>query len=196
MTAVAGLALGTAPDVGHYIPFLGALSNTNQLAAGIATSLAPALAATLFISIALLAVNCKSPDISSETNYTHPKSLAIGPFNTSVSLSQSRARVFKSTFYIFTLIAGVWLFTAGSIIFALHAFDVGLGETEAIANGLIYMSPLALALILVVWFIFPGLLLLQPLRLWRVTLLEKDAITPRQRFRGTYCLRVGSSSAY
>lgn len=46
------------------------------------------------------------------------------------------------------------------------------------------MGPLAFTLILMVWFIFPGLLLLQPFRLWRVTLMEKDAITPRQRFRG------------
>lgn len=108
----------------------------------------------------------------------------IGPFNTSISLSASRAIVFKSTFYIFTLIAGVWLFAAGSLLFALHAFEVGLGETETIANGLIYMSPLALSLVLMVWFIYPALLLLQPMRLWRVTIMEKDAVTPRQRFRG------------
>ena len=78
-------------------------------------------------------------------------------------MSQSRALVFKITFYIFTLITGIWLFTAGSLLYALRAFEVGLGETETIANGLIYMSPLALSLILMVWLIFPGLFLLQPM---------------------------------
>lgn len=63
MTAVAGLALGTAPEVDHYLTFLGPLSNANQLVAGIATCFAPALAATVFISIALLAVNCTLPFI-------------------------------------------------------------------------------------------------------------------------------------
>ena len=61
MIAVAGLALGTAPDFTHYVTFLGALSNTNQLAAGVATCFAPACAAAIFTAIALLAINCGSP---------------------------------------------------------------------------------------------------------------------------------------
>jgi len=46
------------------------------------------------------------------------------------------------------------------------------------------MSILALALVLNVAIIFPACLLLQPFRLWRVLRAEKQAVTPRQRFRG------------
>lgn len=60
MTAASGLALATAPDVAHYFPFLAPLLDADPLAAGISTVLAPAVAATLFISIALILVNCES----------------------------------------------------------------------------------------------------------------------------------------
>lgn len=52
MTAVAGLAVAVAPDVAHYFPFFLPMTTGNQLAAGIATCLAPAIAATLFIAVA------------------------------------------------------------------------------------------------------------------------------------------------
>lgn len=60
MTAVSGLALATAPDVTHYLSFLQPLANHNDLATGLATTLAPAAAATLFIFIALGIVNCET----------------------------------------------------------------------------------------------------------------------------------------
>jgi len=59
VTAASGLALATAPDVAHYLPFLQPLVNGNTLASGLATTLAPAVAATLFIVIALAIINCK-----------------------------------------------------------------------------------------------------------------------------------------
>lgn len=60
VTAAAGLAVAGAPDVAHYFPFLQGLLTKNPLATGIATVLAPAVAATVFIILALLVVNCKS----------------------------------------------------------------------------------------------------------------------------------------
>ena len=59
VTAAAGLAVAGAPDVAHYFPFLQGLLTKNPLATGIATVLAPAVAATVFIILALLVVNCK-----------------------------------------------------------------------------------------------------------------------------------------
>jgi hypothetical protein len=60
---VVGLALTSAPDFAHYFPFLDTLSNKSPIAVGIVTVLVPALAATLFIAIALVIVNCKVPSI-------------------------------------------------------------------------------------------------------------------------------------
>ena len=59
MTAVSGLALANAPDFGHYIQFLQPLAKDGGLTSGLATVLAPAVAATFFITIALAIVNCK-----------------------------------------------------------------------------------------------------------------------------------------
>lgn len=52
--------MSTAPDFAHYFPFLLLFDEGNDLGAGIATCLVPAVAATLFISLALKLVHCKS----------------------------------------------------------------------------------------------------------------------------------------
>lgn len=59
VTAVSGLSLASAPDFAHYFSFLQPLANSNSLAAGLATALAPAVAATLFIALALVVVDCE-----------------------------------------------------------------------------------------------------------------------------------------
>jgi calcium permeable stress-gated cation channel len=46
------------------------------------------------------------------------------------------------------------------------------------------MSILALSIVISLAVISPALLLLQPVRLWRVLRAERQALTPRQRFRG------------
>lgn len=46
------------------------------------------------------------------------------------------------------------------------------------------MSAMALSIIVQVAIIIPGLLLLQPVRLWKLVREERQAVTPRQRFRG------------
>jgi hypothetical protein len=59
VTAVVGLALGAASSVEQYLPFFRPLSDHGNLVSGLATSLAPAIGATLFTLIALTIVKCK-----------------------------------------------------------------------------------------------------------------------------------------
>ncbi|CCL98103.1 uncharacterized protein FIBRA_00097 [Fibroporia radiculosa] len=168
LVAAAGLFLSTAPDFSHYYPFLGRLNEGNQLGAGIATNLVAALLAILFISLALSVVH-----------YT-------GQLVRTVSLSGSQLFIFKAVFYVATLAGGAALFTAGALLFAMHSFSDHIGDTLSVADGIIYMSVLAMLMILTVAVVFPGLLLLQPVRLWRVLRAEKEAVTSRQRFRAVY----------
>jgi hypothetical protein len=101
-----------------------------------------------------------------------------------VSVSGGQLSVFKATFFVLAAVAAIWLVAVGALVFALQAFVSRGQETTSVANGSIYMSAFALTLIINVAIIFPALLLLQPLRLWRVMRSLRHAITPRQRFRG------------
>ncbi|KAI0639520.1 hypothetical protein C8Q77DRAFT_1043851 [Trametes polyzona] len=168
LTAVSGLAVATAPDVAHYFPFFMPLVTGNKLGGGAATSLAAAAAATLFISLAFLIIK------------------QLVPLTRTVSVSGSQLIMFKTMFYILLGVGGVWMFTTGAILFALSAFSNDSAESQSVANGAIYMSAFALVLVLNVAIIFPGLLMLQPIRLWKVVRAERAAVTPRQRFRAVY----------
>ncbi|KAJ7938158.1 hypothetical protein B0H13DRAFT_2301727 [Mycena leptocephala] len=169
LTAAAGLSLTTAPDVVHFLPFLAPLlTSKDTIASGLATVLAPAVAATLFISLAVIIINFSS----------HIRG--------SVSVSGGQLFVFKAMFYMLVGIGAIWLITVGALIYTLQAFNSDSGRTETIANGALYMSILALSLVFTVAIVFPGLLLLQPIRLWRLLRAEKRALTPRQRFRAVY----------
>jgi hypothetical protein len=66
----------------------------------------------------------------------------------------------------------------------MQALSTNSKATTSVANGAVYMSILALALVLNVAIISPACLLLQPFRLWHVIRAEGQAVTPRQRFRG------------
>lgn len=101
-----------------------------------------------------------------------------------VSISVGQLTVFKATFFILTAVATIWLIAVGSILFALRAFDTNNDRTKTVANGSVYMSALALTIMINVAIIFPALLLLQPIRLWKVMHRLRGAITPRQQFRG------------
>ncbi|KAI1788782.1 hypothetical protein LXA43DRAFT_1023967 [Ganoderma leucocontextum] len=168
LLAASGLSVALAPDVAHYLRFFLPLTETSELAAGIATCLAPALAATLFIVLAYFLLH--------HANRT----------NNSVSLSGSQLLMFKTIFWVFTLVAGVWLFGTGAVVFSMQALSADSGITTSFANGAIYVSVFALVLVLNVAIVFPGLLLLQPIRLWKIVRAEKAAVTPRQRFRAVY----------
>lgn len=78
----------------------------------------------------------------------------------------------------------IWLTSIGGILFALQAFSAGSNETRSIANGAVYMTVLALTIVINLTIIVPGVLMLQPLRLWNILKAERQAVTPRQRFRG------------
>lgn len=98
--------------------------------------------------------------------------------------------VFKTIFYVMSIVGAIWLFAVGAILFSMGAFNLHVGESQSVANGAIYMSAFAMMLIINVAVIFPGILLLQPMRLWRVVRAEQEAITPRQRFRGEVFIKV------
>ncbi|KAK7029822.1 MPN domain-containing protein [Favolaschia claudopus] len=172
LTAAAGLSLTTAPDVAHYLPFLAPLLSSkttgDTIAAGLATVLAPAVAGRTL---------------------HHPRFSAH--IRGSVSVSGTQLFVFQTMFYVLAGIAAVWLITVGALIYTLHPFNTagagGVdGRSEGVANGAIYMAILALSVVFTCAIIFPGLLLLQPVRLWTVLRAEKRAVTPRQRFRAVY----------
>ena len=107
-----------------------------------------------------------------------------GQVGNSVSVSGSQLIIFKAIFYILTIIAAIWLFALGSVLFAMRAFNLKIAEAATVANGAIYMSAFAMMLVMTIAFIFPALLMLQPLRLLKVLRAEQAAFTPRQRFRG------------
>ena len=110
--------------------------------------------------------------------------LDIARFSGHVSVSGSQITAFRTTFVLLTVMGGIWLTAIGAILYAIDAFQHGGGAGEAVADGSILMTVLALALIINVAIVAPGLLMLQPFRLWRVVRNERRAITPRQRFRG------------
>ncbi|KAF8587371.1 hypothetical protein K439DRAFT_1630859 [Ramaria rubella] len=168
LVAVSGLAVAPAPNVTHILTFLRPLSNTDGIGAALATTLVPTVAASLFIALALLVIHYAAR------------------FNGSVSVSSVRITAFKATFFILTVVCCIWLVACGSMIFALEAFASSSGRTQTVASGSVYFSAFLLVLIINVAIISPALLLLQPLRLWRLLRREKSALTPRQRFRAVY----------
>lgn len=93
---------------------------------------------------------------------------------------------FKATFFILTIVAGAWLIAISAVLFSLDAFDTGDNKTKTVADGSVYIAAFLLVLALNVAVIGPGLLLLQPLRLWRLLRSQKRATTPRQQFRGAW----------
>lgn len=168
LTAVVGLALGAASSVEQYLPFFRPLSDHGNLVSGLATSLAPAVGATLFTLIALTIVK-----------------RAAG-WSGVVSVSGVRMLKVKLVFYTITVVVAAFTITAGALLFALEAFSLEVNIAKTVATGCVYMSAFAFVLVINVAVLFPGLMLLQPFRLWGVLHSEQDAVTPRQRFRAVY----------
>lgn len=101
-----------------------------------------------------------------------------------VSVSAGQLLVFKVVFYILTLAAGIFLVLVGALLFAAPNFNAGVSSWQSVADGSIYISTLAMLICLSMAFIFPALLMLQPFRLYRLRRAEREALTPRQNFRG------------
>lgn len=102
----------------------------------------------------------------------------------STSRSGNQLFVFRIAFYVLVLVVVIWLTAIAGVLFALQAFNTNSGQIRSITSGAVYMSVLALAIVISIAIIVPGLLLLQPIRLWNVLTMERLAVTPRQRFRG------------
>lgn len=102
-----------------------------------------------------------------------------------VSNSQTRLTAFKATFVVLVVVSGVWMIGLASVLFGIEALDTGSQETTTIAEGAIYAAAFVLILGLNMAFIAPGLLMLQPVRLWKLIIARWKALTPRQHFRGT-----------
>lgn len=184
VTAVAGLAVATAPEFAHYIPFFIPLASGNFFGAGVAICLAAAIAMTLFMGAGLYVLQCKS-----RMSFSEPRSRSCSDSSQlwrTPSLSGLQMVAFKTGFYVLAILGSVWLFTVGAVLFAFDSLSTSTAPSSAIANGAIYMSVFAAAVLINLAVIFPALLMLQPLRLWRVLKEEMVAVTPRQRFRGKH----------
>lgn len=59
VTAVAGLSVATAPNLSHYLTFFLPIAARDDLGAGLAICLAAASAAALFVTVAVLIINCE-----------------------------------------------------------------------------------------------------------------------------------------
>jgi hypothetical protein len=166
--AAAGLALVTEPDVLHYLPFLTPVVRYNNVQSGIATALAPAVAASIFVGLAMFGV--------------HRAAYHSG----AVSVTVVRIKAFKAVFWVIVIVGGMWVVVAGSLLFGAHSLDTESGTATSVANGSIATALFLLLITINLAIIVPGLLLLQPVRLWRMYRREKRAITPRQHFRAIY----------
>ncbi|KAG8822531.1 hypothetical protein FRC17_009553 [Serendipita sp. 399] len=168
LLAAAGLALATSPDVVHYLPFLSPVVAHNNVQSGLATALAPAIAASIFIGLAMLGI--------------HKAASQSG----AVSVTAVRIKAFKAVFWVIVIVSGIWIVAAASILFGAHALDTQQREAPTIANGTIAMAIFLLFITINIAIIVPGLLLLQPVRLWKMHRRKKRALTPRQQFRAMY----------
>ena len=168
MLASAGLAVATNPDVVHYLPFLSPVVAHNDIPSGLATGLAPAVAASIFVGLAMLGIH------------------RAASHSGAVSVTVVRIKAFKAVFWVIVIVAGMWLVAAGSLLFGAGALDRQQGASTSVANGSIASALFLLLIIINVAIIVPGLLLLQPIRLWKMYKHKRRAITPRQEFRAIY----------
>ncbi|KAI0299794.1 hypothetical protein BC826DRAFT_1090413 [Russula brevipes] len=168
LIAAAGLAVATSPDYAHYLPFFQSMANDNGFSTGLATVLAPSVAATLFILLAILAL--------------HLSARLVG----TISVAAGQRIVIKAMFYMIVFIAVIGLVAAGALLYAFDALSRGTRVSKTVADGSVNIAILLLAIVINIAITSPALLMLQPLRLRRILHAERVAKTPRQRFRATY----------
>jgi len=97
-----------------------------------------------------------------------------------------RLREFKATFAILAIIGCIWLVAVGGLIFSMDTFSTGINRSQGVSDGTIYTAILLMLIVITVAVASPGLLLLRPIKLWRMMRADRRAITPRQRFRGRF----------
>jgi calcium permeable stress-gated cation channel len=185
VTAITGLFLTTAPDVAHWLPFLATLDRKG-IGYAIATCLVPAIIATGAIAATIGVINCKLTFFAVSCSALNSLATGVVHVRGSVSISAGERLAFKTSFWVIALVSFAYLLAIGSILFSMQSLSTSPTKSRTVADGSIYMAVLALFMIMNVAIIAPGLLLLQPFRLNKVVRTEKHAITPRQRFRGTW----------
>jgi len=158
----------TSPDVVHYLPFLSPVVAYNNIQSGLATALAPAVAASIFVGLAMFGIHYAARHCGS------------------VSVTVVRIKTFKAVFWVIVIVAAMWLVAAGSLLFGASALDHQTDAATSVANGSIAGALFLLLIIINIAIIAPGLLLLQPIRLWHMHRRRRRAITPRQEFRAIY----------
>ncbi|KAH7100165.1 hypothetical protein BKA62DRAFT_801451 [Auriculariales sp. MPI-PUGE-AT-0066] len=168
VTAAVGLALADAPDLAQYLHFFRPIADATNIGSGLATTFAPAVAATLFICIALALVHRAS-------RYSGTPSVTVAELN-----------AFRASFFIMVAICGFWIVSVGAVIFSTSSLDEGRAETQTVSNGTIYVAGFLMVLLMNAAIIAPGLQLLRPFHLAKTLSRQRRAVTPRQRFRAMY----------
>lgn len=97
-----------------------------------------------------------------------------------------RLAEFKAIFAVIVIICGVWLVVLGGLLFATDAIANAQNRAAIVSEGTVYIAILLMLILFNLAVIAPGLLLLQPVRLWKTWRAQKKAISPRQQFRGSY----------
>lgn len=159
------------------------MANDNNLPTGLATVLAPSVGATLFMTLAIVALHRKCLDCSKKPTFRLTLTVSARLVGT-ISVSAGQRIVIKALFYVVVCVPVIGLVTAGAILYAFNALSEGKRRSETVADGSLYIAILLLAIVINVAITSPALLMLQPLRLRQVLSAEKAAKTPRQRFRG------------
>ena len=183
MIAAAGLAVATSPDYAHYLPLFQSTANHNNFVTGLTTVLAPAVGASIFIMLAILALHRKRVNFDIWKNGLRCFSVSARLVGT-ISISAGQLVVIKAMFYLIVCVAVLGLIVAGALLFAFGALSDGTRVSKTVADGSIYIAILVLAILINIAITSPALLMLQPLHLRHVLRAERTARTPRQRFRG------------
>ncbi|KAG9015185.1 hypothetical protein FRB94_004304 [Tulasnella sp. JGI-2019a] len=167
---VVGLAYAGAPNFARELPFLRPLdaSDNHNLVVTLATTLAPAVAGTIFIAFALWFIHHSSR------------------FTGKPSVATTRLAEFEAIFTVLVVICGVLLVVIGGILFATSALANGSAQGTTVAEGAVYIAILMMLIMFNLAIIAPGLLLLKPVRLWKLIRQQRKSITPRQNFRAIY----------
>ena len=177
--------MATTPDNSHFLSFFTPLLKSNLFASGVATIAAPTVAVIIFVLIALLIADCEFSNQWSWSIFALRKVAYTGAIIVYgyISISATQFFILKMTFFLSVMVT-IWLVITGALLFSIRAFASGQAETISMANGAISSSILMLAIITSFAIVCPGLLLLQPIHIWRVARAQRGAMTPRQKFRG------------
>ncbi|KAL1408466.1 hypothetical protein Q8F55_005278 [Vanrija albida] len=161
------LSLAAAPGFAEYLGFLGHLAYRNDIGAGLAQTLVPAIVVFIFFGVALGVINRLAVELRL-ASYTRQTALAL-----------------KGSVYLISIVGGLWLIVSNTFKYPLQAYAAHSGVGRALADGLVFSACLPLV-VLILLVTLPLPLLVQPLRLIRYLMGYRASETPRERFRLNY----------